>query len=39
MVLTIRKPTKYALPIEYPRPLTMAGEYLTKKKYASLIRK
>jgi len=39
LVLTIDKATKYARPIRYPRPLTMAGEYVTREKYKSLMEK
>jgi len=39
LALTIDKATEYATPIRYPRPLTMAGEYITKEKYESLMKK
>ena len=38
LVLTIDKVEKYARPIRYPRPVTMAGEYITKQKYESLMK-
>jgi len=38
LVLTIDKATKYTRPIRYPRPLTMAGECITKEKYKSLMK-
>jgi len=38
LVLTFDKAAKYARPIRYPRPLTMAGEYITKEKYESLMK-
>jgi len=37
LVLTLSKVRKYSQPVKYPRPLTMAGEYLTGEKYKSLM--
>jgi len=36
LVLAISKPKKYARGITYEKPITMAGEYLTKERYSSL---
>ncbi|MCJ7632754.1 DUF365 domain-containing protein [Candidatus Bathyarchaeota archaeon] len=38
LVLTLSKVRRYSRPVKYPRPLTMTGEYLTRKKYKSLMK-
>jgi len=37
LVLTLSKVRKYSQPVKYSRPLTMAGEYLTRERYKSLM--
>lgn len=38
LVLSLTKVRKYTKEIRYPRPLTMTGEYITKREYLSLMK-
>lgn len=36
LVLVLSKPRRYAKGVNYKKPITMAGEYLTKERYDAL---
>ncbi|MEJ5292420.1 MAG: DUF365 domain-containing protein [Candidatus Methanosuratincola sp.] len=39
LTLVLKKLKKYSKPIDYNKPITMAGQYLTAEEYSSLIHK
>lgn len=39
LILVMKKLKKYPIPVDYNKPITMAGQYLTAADYDSLIRK
>lgn len=38
LILVMKKLKRYPVPVDYNRPITMAGQYLTAAEYGSLIR-